>query len=1298
MLSELSLLRRLLLACWYLLTGLVVLGAVLLSVARLVLPMMDEYRLQLQTWAGNNIGYPVEVGKLDLAWRGWGPELRLEDFTLRDAAGNTLLSAEQVGLGINLFRTALAREVRLSLASIVGTHLSLVRLESGRIALEGMEDVTPAAQPLGAFLAQPGFEIKHSSLRWYDRKVGGKAWSFGRVNFRLTNRGQRHRLDFKADLPAALGRQFELAADLRGPGVDLTRWHGQVYVNGRELQLQRWLRASLPGGVQANAIFDAELWMDVRDGLVEKATAGFGMQDLKVWSGQGDVEPFLLARLVGFLRWQQESTGWRLDVDRLLVESPERRWPTSGISLRWSRADDTSYRLRTAIGYLDIADALHLAKNLPFLQIPQSALLYGLHPRGELRDLQVGLQKQADSPGRALVQADVKGLATNSYASWPGIAGLSGHVAGANDRGRIQLAGNAVSVRAPDRFRGALRLGHVSGEVNWQVHDKLLRIDIPQLYQKSPDLETRTRVRLDMPGEGAGPLIDASVAVLGGDISAVRHYLPARLMPAAAVRWLDTAFVSGRIDSGALLLHGPLARFPFPGREGRFEARLNVADAILDYRPAWPRIEELDAEVSFVNRGMHIRAAYGKILETELEGVSAAIGDLGHAILDIDGGASGSLAEMLRFVGESPLGANFGPTLASLKAAGPADLALKLTVPLAGKVRQVRVEGEVTLPGNRLDLPKWDVALEGVRGLLNFNEQGLFCRQLNLELFGKPALMAISQLGKGQTPATRVRVSGELPLIRRFRISELLPFAGISGEAPWDVILDIPRRGQPGDLTGEISLSSELEGIGIDLPKPYAKRPEEKRTFTLRTQLTETPQRALDFQYAGLLSGALELNVAGEATALRRGEIYLGEGQAKLPDKPGLIITGRVPQLRVADWRDWLSGMAGQRAAGPQRAEGYSTSLRRLDMRIDDLDVFSRHFSDLAFGGGRDDTAWVLSVRSPEATGTGRIPFAVTVDRPLQFEFEHLRIPAAKEQPKPDGVPMDPAAIPPLALNIKALEFDQLALGKASLRVVPEPGGVRIDSLQLAPDWMAVKATGAWTRVRDEASSHFLVEISGDDFGGMLEELGYSAEMKGGKTDVKIDAAWSGTPFDLAFANLQGDLELKVGAGRLVEVEPGAGRLFGLLSLNSLQRRLTLDFSDLFRKGYTFDRIQGKFTLAKGNAYTEDLSIEGPSARVEITGRVGLAAHDYDQLVTVVPNVSSTLPIAGAIAGGPAVGAALLLADKLLPRQMEKLTSFSRYHYSLTGSWENPQLTRLSMQKDRPDDERPDFFSTEEDG
>ena len=1296
--SELSLLRRLLLACWYLLTGLVVLGAVLLSIARVVLPMMDEYRLQLQTWASSTIGYPVEVGKLDIAWRGWGPELRLEDFTLRDATGETLLNAEKVGLGINLLRTALAGELRLSLASIVGTHLSLVRLESGRIVLEGFEDITPAAHPLTTFLAQPRFAIKRSSLRWQDRRAGGRAWDFGQINFRLTNRGERHRLDFSADLPPLLGRQFDLAADLQGPGVDLTRWHGQVYVQGRELRLRHWLRESLPAGVRADARLDVELWMGLRNGLVRTAGAALDMHDLELWSGQDEVEPFSLAHLGGFLRWQQESTGWRLDVDQLRVEFPGRAWPTSGISLRWGSTDDSGYRFRTAIDYLNIGDALQLAENLPFVPIPQPALLRGLHPRGELRDLQFGFQKRADGPGLVLLEADFKNLATNSYASWPGVAGLSGHIAGANDRGQIRLRGSAVSVRAPERFRRPLRFGYIRGEANWQRHGNLLRIVIPQLHQKNTHIETRARIRLDIPGEGTGPYVDASVAVLGGNLRAAKHYLPTEIMPAAAVRWLDAAFVSGRIDSGALLLHGPLARFPFHGREGRFEARVNVADAILDYRPGWPRIEELDAEASFVNLGMSVRAAYGKILETELTEADAVIDDLTHATLEIDGGASGSLAGMLRFVEESPLGVNFKPTLAALQAEGPADLALTLSVPLPAKGRRIGVQGEVTLPGNRLAMPKWDLALEALHGQLNFDEAGLFTPSLDLELFGKPALMAISHQREGKAAATQVRVTGELPIMRHYRIPELLPFAGISGEAAWDIVLTIPRRDQPGDLAGEIVLNSDLAGVAVDLPKPYGKRPAEKRSFTLRTGLTEAPQRVLDFAYGGVLSGLVEIDLAGEAPGFRRGAISLGEGPAKLPDKTGLIITGRARQLRVADWREWWSGMSMRSARGTSPAAGNAALLRQLDVQVDDLEAFNRHFSDLKFGGGRDDKAWVLSVRSPAVTGVGRIPFAVTVDQPLQFNFEQVQIPAATQPTQAPEVSIDPASIPPLALTIKALKFGDLALGQAGMRLLPVVGGVRVDSLQLATGWMNLQASGAWTRVNHEESSHFLVEIRGDDFGDMLEELGYSAEMKGGKAEIKIDATWPAAPYAVTFENLHGELDLKVGAGRLVEVEPGAGRLFGLLSLNSLQRRLSLDFSDLFRKGYTFDRIEGQFTLDNANAYTDNLYIDGPSARVEINGRVGLAARDYDQLVTVVPNVSSTLPIAGAIAGGPAVGAALLLADKLLPRQMEMLTSFSRYRYSLTGSWENPQLTRLSAHKGRSDDNRPNIFSTEEDG
>jgi len=146
--------------------------------------------------------------------------------------------------------------------------------------------------------------------------------------------------------------------------------------------------------------------------------------------------------------------------------------------------------------------------------------------------------------------------------------------------------------------------------------------------------------------------------------------------------------------------------------------------------------------------------------------------------------------------------------------------------------------------------------------------------------------------------------------------------------------------------------------------------------------------------------------------------------------------------------------------------------------------------------------------------------------------------------------------------------------------------------------------------------------------------------------------------------------------GVLKDVDPGAaGRVFGLLSVQALPRRLTLDFKDLFGKGFHYERIEGTFTVENGNAYTQDLMLKGDAASLALTGRVGLAAEDYDELVTVTPSVSTTLPIAGALAGGPVGAVAGLLAGTVFKDQINRAAS---YQYTIKGTWAEPVVERVA--------------------
>ena len=186
----------------------------------------------------------------------------------------------------------------------------------------------------------------------------------------------------------------------------------------------------------------------------------------------------------------------------------------------------------------------------------------------------------------------------------------------------------------------------------------------------------------------------------------------------------------------------------------------------------------------------------------------------------------------------------------------------------------------------------------------------------------------------------------------------------------------------------------------------------------------------------------------------------------------------------------------------------------------------------------------------------------------------------------------------------------------------------------------------------------------------------------------------NGTCFSESSPGLDGKAHVLVEKGRLKEVDPGAGRLLGLLSLQSLPRRLTLDFSDLFTQGFSFDRLEGNFVFDDSDVYTTDTMIVGPAARVDISGRSGLKAQDFDQLVTVYPEVSSALPVAGALLAGPGVGAAMFLVERMARVAGGPIHQVARFKYRVTGSWDDPQIDVLETPS-RDDDtaEDADFGS-----
>jgi len=227
--------------------------------------------------------------------------------------------------------------------------------------------------------------------------------------------------------------------------------------------------------------------------------------------------------------------------------------------------------------------------------------------------------------------------------------------------------------------------------------------------------------------------------------------------------------------------------------------------------------------------------------------------------------------------------------------------------------------------------------------------------------------------------------------------------------------------------------------------------------------------------------------------------------------------------------------------------------------------------------------------------------------------------------------------------------------------------GISIDQFNFSKPGLEINGKGTWRLVNNIDHSQFNIDLKATKLDVMLETFNYDvAAIKEGETKLKIDSYWEGPPNNFSFDILSGKINIEVDKGEFLDINPSAGRLFGLLSIQTLSRRLSLDFSDLFSEGLVFDQISGDFSLEKGNAYTNNLIMTGPSADITITGRTGLSEKDYDQVMTVTPQVANSIPVASALFGpvGIGVGAVIFLAGEVFKSIPEQIDKFLRYQYT----------------------------------
>jgi uncharacterized protein YhdP len=241
--------------------------------------------------------------------------------------------------------------------------------------------------------------------------------------------------------------------------------------------------------------------------------------------------------------------------------------------------------------------------------------------------------------------------------------------------------------------------------------------------------------------------------------------------------------------------------------------------------------------------------------------------------------------------------------------------------------------------------------------------------------------------------------------------------------------------------------------------------------------------------------------------------------------------------------------------------------------------------------------------------------------------------------------------------------------------ILADPLGLRLVSFESQTESFTAQGSGGWFKSADGDTTRFAVSVSSSNVGGMLNELGFDPFIEAEAADITASVHWPGPPSGGWLDHVSGDLALRAETGSLIDVDPGAGRMVGLLSISALPRRLALDFRDVFNRGLVFDEITADFAIVDGNAYTDNLKLTGPVAEVGLVGRTGLRDRDYRQQAVVTAEPGKVLPTVGALLAGPQVAAALLIFTRIFKKP---LGGIGRASYCVTGSWQEPIVERLT--------------------
>jgi uncharacterized protein (TIGR02099 family) len=797
-----------------------------------------------------------------------------------------------------------------------------------------------------------------------------------------------------------------------------------------------------------------------------------------------------------------------------------------------------------------------------------------------------------------------------------------------------------------------LPVNTLKGTLTWQQTADDWTLATSLLEFNLPDFQTKSRLQLILPKTDKPIFMDLQTAFSSDDMSKTTVYYPSKIMDSNLNKWLEHSFIGGKVAKGGVLFYGNLNDYPFLNGQGVFEAMFEAKQLELNYHPDWPHLTELAGDVLYTKDNLQINIAQGKTEKMNIKGAEISIPETskGQRVL-IDGILTSSIADSLVFLQKTPLSVSANNVLNTITPQGDTQVNLALAIPLVNNMPW-KVDGTATLNNANLTIKSLDMLVDKMNGVLKFNDLGIYTDRIDAMMLAYPVQIAI----KNDDKQTTINATGRASIDELHQQFKMSGWSIAKGTSDYTLQLQLPYADKP----PELNVQSMLEGISLDLPDDLAKTSEQKRLLSLDFSLVDNALLPMRINYADKLKAALIIDT--KQPQIYSGHILVGSGNIGKAPETGINLELNREQLPLQAWLNVAFSMPEvNSSATPStspineiKIHSNSSLWKKTPLGLFDLSLKP------------EGKHWAGILNSQFAKGKMNIPFNLKGDNRITVAMDELDLSLLKQlntEQTTQAPALSPEAMPLISVTSHKTRWQGIDLGQLNLATERVSNGINFNKVSLNGELQKLTLSGGWQVNGKQSTSHAQGRLEMLKADELFKQFDISKDFSKTSGTIDFNVHWQGAPQQFTLANLQGTLDAELKSGRILSIEPGFGRILGVLAVAQWIKRLQLDFGDIYEEGLTFNNITGHFELADGKAHTDNLIVDAVPAKITLTGDTDFVHHTLNQTIMVAPKSADAVPIAGTIMGK----VASFIGRSLTGKDQDGF--FFGSQYLVTGEW-----------------------------